>query len=119
MGLIPMRTQRRLQTSWKCWRSYSCQQPSPILVAEADFDAESWAPVLAHNFRVADNRGVRDCSIRVPLEALRESRNRFHESEMALFSCKGQAGVFFTNWKPYRCQGVPEDSLRTTRARPT
>ena len=50
--------------------------------------------------------------------ALRESRNRFHESEMALFSCKGQAGVFSTNWKPYRCQGVPEDSFRTTRARP-
>ena len=79
----------------------------------------SRAPVLAHNFRVADNRGVRDCSNRVSLVALRESRNRFHESEMALFSCKGHADVFSTNWKPYRRQGVPEDSLRTTRACPT
>jgi len=76
-------------------------------------------PVLAHNFRVADNRGVRDCSNRVSLEALQESRNRFHESEIALFSCKGQADVFSTNSKPYRCQGVPEDSFRTARACPT
>ena len=56
-----------------------------------------------------------DCSNRVSLEALRESRNRFHESEMAFFSCKGQADVFSTNWKPYRRQGAPEDSLRITR----
>jgi hypothetical protein len=77
------------------------------------------SPVFARNFGVANNRGVTNCSDRVSLEALRaRARSDFHESGMALFSCKGQADVFFKNWNPYRCQGVPEDSLRTTRARP-